>query len=64
MMEFLQYFNKAVWWTDGLSKKNGTIPPACEQALAGYDPTYANLFIKKGAEAYWNNLVSPFPFKV
>ena len=36
MIEFLQYLNKAVCWTDGLSKKMAAIPLACEQALAGY----------------------------
>ena len=36
---------------------------ACEQALAGYHPAYANSFIKKGAGAYLNNPVSPFPLR-
>jgi len=45
-------------------QKMAAIGPACEQALAGYHPTYANLFIKKGAGAYQNNPVCPFPFKV
>ena len=64
MMDFLRYLNKAVWWTDGLSKKMAATPPACERALAGYLPTYANSFIKKGAGAYQNNPVTFFPFKV
>ena len=34
---------------------------ACEQALAGYHPAYANLSIKKGAGADQNNPVSPLP---
>ena len=36
---------------------------ACEQALAGYHPAYANLFIKKGAGADQNNPVSPLPLQ-
>ena len=32
-------------------EKMAAILLACEQALAGYHPAYANLFIKKGAGA-------------
>ena len=42
-------------------KKMAAILLACEQALAGYHPAYANLFIKKEAGADQNNPVSPLP---
>ena len=42
-------------------EKVAAILLACEQALAGYHPAYANLFIKKGAGADQNNPVAPLP---
>jgi len=45
----------------GFPKKMAAFLLACEQALAGYHPAYANLFIKKGAGVDQNNPVSALP---